>query len=126
AFTFGTTAEGRPLHALAVSRSGALTPEAARERGLPVILIQGGIHAGEIDGKDAGYLALRQLLEGEAAAGALEKQVVLFVPVYNADGHERFGRWNRPNQSGPVESGVRAPAQTYTLNRDYVKADAPE
>ena len=126
AFTFGTTAEGRPLHALAVSRSGALTPEAARERGLPVILIQGGIHAGEIDGKDAGYLALRQLLEGEVAAGALEKQVVLFVPVYNADGHERFGRWNRPNQRGPVESGVRATAQNYNLNRDYVKADAPE
>ncbi len=126
AFTFGKSAEGRPLQALAISRSGALTPEAARAKGLPVVLIHGGIHAGEIDGKDAGYLALRQLLEGQAAPGALEKQVVIFVPIYNVDGHERFGRWNRPNQRGPEESGVRATAQNYNLNRDYVKADAPE
>src|SRR5688500_12061184 len=57
---FGTTPQGRPMQALVVSRTGALTPEAARERGLPVTLIQGGIHAGEIDGKDAGFLADRK------------------------------------------------------------------
>ncbi|HWK35059.1 M14 family zinc carboxypeptidase [Sphingomonas sp.] len=126
AITFGTSPEGRPMRALVVSRSGALTPEAARERGLPVILVQGGIHAGEIDGKDAGYLALRQMLDGQAAPGALEKQVVVFVPVYNVDGHERFNRWNRPNQRGPEEGGIRATAQNINLNRDYIKADAPE
>ena len=52
-FDFGTTPEGRPMKALAVSTSGALTPDAARAQGLPVVLAQGGIHAGEIDGKDA-------------------------------------------------------------------------
>ena len=62
AFDFGRTPEGRPLHALAVSLSGALTPEAARERGLPVLLVQGGIHPGECDGKDAGFAELRDLL----------------------------------------------------------------
>jgi hypothetical protein len=93
---------------------------------LPVTLIQGGIHAGEIDGKDAGFLALRELLEGRMAPGVLDKQVLLFVPVFNVDGHERFGRWNRPNQRGPVEMGWRATAQNFNLNRDYVKADAPE
>jgi hypothetical protein len=42
------------------------------------------------------------------------------------DGHERFGRWNRPNQNGPEEMGWRVTAQNFNLNRDYMKADAPE
>lgn len=123
---FGTTHEGRPMKVLIASRTGALTPEAAKAKGLPVMLVQGGIHAGEIDGKDAGFLALRQVLDGQAAPGALDKQVLVFVPVFNVDGHERFARWNRPNQRGPEEMGWRTTAQNYNLNRDYVKADTPE
>jgi hypothetical protein len=124
--TFGSTPEGRPMKVLIVSKAGAFTPAAAQEKQLPVTLVQGGIHAGEIDGKDAGFLALRQMLDGEAATGALEKQVLLFVPVFNVDGHERFGRWNRPNQRGPEEMGWRTTAQNLNLNRDYAKADTPE
>ena len=123
---FGTTPEGRPMKALVASRSGALTPEAARARGLPVLLVQGGIHAGEVDGKDAGFLALREVLDGDASPGALDDLVLVFVPVFNVDGHERFGRWNRPNQRGPEEMGWRTTAQNHNLNRDYMKADAPE
>jgi len=125
-FQFGTTPEGRPMLALAVNAKGVFTPEAARKQGLPVTLIQGGIHAGEIDGKDAGFLALREMLEHKIAPGVLDKQVLLFVPVFNVDGHERFAKWNRPNQRGPVEMGWRTTAQNFNLNRDYVKADAPE
>jgi hypothetical protein len=125
-FQFGTTPEGRPMLALAVNARGVFTPEAVRKANLPVTLIQGGIHAGEIDGKDAGFLALREILDGKTAAGVLDKQVLLFVPVFNVDGHERFAKWNRPNQRGPVEMGWRTTAQNYNLNRDYVKADAPE
>ncbi|HUQ29279.1 MAG TPA: M14 family metallopeptidase [Usitatibacter sp.] len=124
--TFGRTPEGRAMVALVVSRTGALTGEEARRRKLPVVLIQGGIHAGEIDGKDAGFMALRDMLEGRAAAAALDKAVLVFVPVFNVDGHERFGRWNRPNQRGPEEMGWRTTAQNFNLNRDYVKADSPE
>lgn len=124
--TFGTTPEGRPMKALVASTSGALTPEQAQRRGLPVVLIQGGIHAGEIDGKDAGFLALREVLEGRVANGALDRLVWVFVPVFNVDGHERFGAWNRPNQRGPKEMGWRTTAQNYNLNRDYLKADTPE
>ena len=123
---FGVTPEGRPMKALVVNGKGVFTPQAAKQQGLPVTLMQGGIHAGEIDGKDAGFLALRELLEGRAAKGALDKQVFIFVPVFNVDGHERFGKWNRPNQRGPVEMGWRTTAQNYNLNRDYLKADAPE
>jgi hypothetical protein len=123
---FGTTPEGRPMKALVVSTTGALAAAQARPRNLPVVLMQGGIHAGEIDGKDAGFLALREVLEGKAAPGALDKLVWIFVPVFNVDGHERFGAWNRPNQRGPEEMGWRTTAQNYNLNRDYVKADTPE
>jgi len=123
---FGRTPEGRPMLALVASTSGALTPAAAAQRQLPVTLIQGGIHAGEIDGKDAGLLALRQVLDGQAARGSLDRQVLIFVPVFNIDGHERFGAWNRPNQRGPEQMGWRTTGQNYNLNRDYVKADAPE
>jgi hypothetical protein len=123
---FGRSPEGRPMLVLVASTSGALTSAQARERDLPVLLVQGGIHAGEIDGKDAGFLALRELLDGTAAEGALDKQVLLFVPVFNVDGHERFGRWNRPNQNGPEEMGWRTTAQNLNLNRDYAKADSAE
>ncbi|MGH8074462.1 MAG: M14 family metallopeptidase [Lysobacter sp.] len=124
--TFGTTPEGRPMKLLVVSQTAAFTPEAARDQGLPVTLIQGGIHAGEIDGKDAGFLAIREMLDGKLAPGVLERQVFLLVPVFNVDGHERFGAWNRPNQRGPEQMGWRTTAQNYNLNRGYVKADAPE
>jgi hypothetical protein len=123
---FGASPEGRPLMALIANSTGALTPQAAKKQGLPVTLVQGGIHAGEIDGKDAGFLALREVLEGRLGKGTLDKQVLVFVPVFNVDGHERFAKWNRPNQRGPVEMGWRTTAQNFNLNRDYVKGDAPE
>ncbi|PPU04019.1 M14 family metallopeptidase [Xanthomonas arboricola] len=123
---FGTTPEGRPMKALIASTSGALDAQSAAQRKLPVVLIQGGIHAGEIDGKDAGFLALRELLDGKAGKGVLDTLVWVFVPVFNVDGHERFGAWNRPNQRGPEQMGWRTTAQNLNLNRDYVKADAPE
>jgi hypothetical protein len=125
-FDFGTTPEGLPMKAMAVSTRGLLTAEAVHASGLPVVLVQGGIHAGEIDGKDAGFLVLRELLEGKVKGTPLDHEVLLFVPVFNVDGHERFGAWNRPNQRGPEQMGWRVTAQNYNLNRDYMKADAPE
>jgi hypothetical protein len=123
---FGTTPEGRPMKALVASTKGMLSPEAARHAHLPVVFVQGGIHAGEIDGKDAGFLALREMLEEKASGKPLDKAVLVFIPVFNIDGHERFGQWNRPNQRGPEQMGWRTTAQNINLNRDYLKADAPE
>jgi hypothetical protein len=128
--TFGTTPEGRPMLALAASLDGVLEPAAAKARRRPVVLVQGGIHAGEIDGKDAGFWLLRDLLERKAGVengkSVLQAVTLVFVPVFNADGHERFGPNNRPNQRGPEQMGYRVTAQNLNLNRDYVKADAPE
>jgi hypothetical protein len=125
-FEFGRTPEGRPMLALVASSDGVLDAAAAHRAQRPIVLMQGGIHAGEIDGKDAGFFALREMLEGTAAQGALAAATFVFVPVLNVDGHERFGRWNRPNQVGPEEMGWRTTAQNFNLNRDYIKADAPE
>jgi Zinc carboxypeptidase len=123
---FGRTPEDRPMLALVASRTHALSPEAAHARGLEVILVQAGIHAGEIDGKDGGFIALRTLLEDRSPGNPLDSVVFVFVPVVNVDGHERFGRWNRPNQNGPDEMGWRTTAQNLNLNRQYTTADAPE
>jgi Zinc carboxypeptidase len=123
---FGVTPEGRPMKALIATATGAFDPATARSRDLPVLLVQGGIHAGEIDGKDAGFIALREVLQGKAARGALNEQVLIFVPVFNVDGHERFKAWNRPNQNGPAEMGWRTTSQNFNLNRDYAKAETPE
>jgi hypothetical protein len=124
--TFGTTAEERPLVALIVSGDGTLTPEQAAARRRPVLLVQAGIHAGEIEGKDAGFQILRELLDGTSVPGALDAVTVVFVPVINPDGHERFGKNNRPNQRGPEEMGFRTDAANLNLNRDYMKLDTPE
>ncbi|HUE09345.1 MAG TPA: M14 family zinc carboxypeptidase, partial [Steroidobacteraceae bacterium] len=126
AFEYGQSAEGRPLRALLASRSGAWVAEDLHDRRIPILMIQAGIHPGESDGKDAGFIALRELLSGAAAPGILERVALLFIPAFNTDGHERVGRWNRPNQNGPQITGWRTTAQNLNLNRDYTKADAPE
>jgi murein tripeptide amidase MpaA len=125
-FEYGRSAEGRPMHAMVVSRTGALSPAEIRRRQIPVLMLQAGIHPGESDGKDAGFIALRELLGGTTGQGLLERLAILFVPAFNVDGHERVGRWNRPNQVGPEETGWRATSQNINLNRDYTKADAVE
>ena len=105
AFEYGRSAQGRPLMALVVSRAGSLDPAELRRQGLPLLMLQGGIHPGESDGKDAGFIALRELLSGEVRGGVLDRVALLFVPAFNTDGHERTDRANRPNQNGPEETG---------------------
>jgi hypothetical protein len=123
-FRFGTTPLGRPMLGFALSLDGVSTPDLAKAKGRPVFFAIGGIHAGEIDGKDALLPWARELLR--AKAQALKKATLVFVPVFNVDGHERFGPNQRPNQRGPAETGWRVTSQNLNLNRDWAKADAPE
>ncbi|PYJ01090.1 MAG: carboxypeptidase, partial [Verrucomicrobia bacterium] len=122
---FGRTAQGRPIHVVIASKDRAFTPDALRATGRPALLAQAGIHAGEIDGKDAGLMLLRDIAFA-GKAGLLDRANFLFVPVFNADGHERISESNRPNQRGPIHQGWRTTAQNLNLNRDYMKADTPE
>ncbi len=123
---FGKSGEQRDLPLVLAATNQTFTPAAARKSGKTVILIQACIHAGECDGKDAGLALLRDMVITKARPGLLRNVVVLFVPIYNPDGHERFGAFNRINQNGPDEMGFRANAANLNLNRDYAKADAPE
>ena len=123
---FGRSGEGRALPLVIATKGGTDTPGAARRAGKVVVLVQACIHAGETDGKDAGLALLRDIAVTKEREGLLERAVLLFIPIYNVDGHERRGPYNRPNQNGPAEIGWRANATNLNLNRDYVKADAPE
>ena len=100
------TPEGRPMQALVVSRSGALTPEAARAKGLPVLLVQGGIHAGEIDGKDAGFLALRELLDGDAGQGRARKAGARLRPGVQRRRPRALRRLEPPQPARPRADGL--------------------
>lgn len=123
---FGTSGQGRKMPVVIVSKDHVFKPEEAWKRGKPVVLILNGIHAGEIDGKDACLILLRDIALGYRP-DILEGLTLLVVPFYNVDGHERVSRWNRPNQNGPVDGmGFRTTARGLDLNRDFLKADAPE
>lgn len=124
--SFGESGEGRALPLLIAATGGTFTPEAARRAGKAVVLIQACIHPGESDGKDAGLALLRDIAITKTQPRLLDKLVFLFIPIYNTDGHERFGPFNRINQNGPAEMGWRVTSTNLNLNRDYMKADEPE
>ena len=124
--TYGTSGQGRALPMLVVSRDRAFTPEAARATGKPVVLIQNGIHAGEIEGKDASLALVRDMAVLHTRESLLDSCIVLVLPIYSVDAHERRGHFNRLNQNGPDLTGWRATPVGLNLNRDYMKAEAPE
>ncbi|HKS10305.1 MAG TPA: M14 family metallopeptidase [Pyrinomonadaceae bacterium] len=124
--SFGHSGQGRELPLLIASETQTFTPEAARADGKAVVLIQACIHSGEPDGKDAGFALLRDIAITKTAAGILNNVVLLFIPIYNTDGHERSTPFNRINQNGPESMGWRTTSTYQNLNRDYMKADTPE
>ena len=91
----------------------------------PTVLIQAGIHAGEIDGKDAMFMLLRDIATGKRR-DILKKVNILFIPILNVDGHERSSHFNRINQRGPSKMGFRTNANNLNLNRDFTKLETPE
>ncbi|HVG29909.1 MAG TPA: M14 family metallopeptidase [Pyrinomonadaceae bacterium] len=123
---FGKTGEGRALPLVVAAKGGAFTPAAARAAGKLVMLVQANIHAGETDGLDAGLALLRDMAITKSRESLLDHVTLLFIPVYNVDGFERRSPYNRINQNGPAEMGWRGTATNLNLNRDYMKADAPE
>ena len=124
--SFGKSGEGRDMPLLIVSKNKNFTPDAVRKDGQAIIFIQAGIHSGEIDGKDAGFALLRDIAITKTRADLLDDAVIIFVPIYNVDGHELTSPYNRINQNGPDEMGFRGTSANLNLNRDYMKADAPE
>jgi hypothetical protein len=124
--SFGRSGQGRDLPLLIASETGTFTPQDAQAQEKAVVLIQACIHAGEPDGKDAGFALLRDIAITKTVAGILNNVVLLFIPIYNTDGHERSSPYNRINQNGPADMGWRTTSTYQNLNRDYMKADTPE
>lgn len=123
---FGKTGEGRDLKIVIASKDGVFNPAAIHASGRAVLLVQNAIHAGEMDGKDSCLALLRDMAITKTRAGLLDHVVLVFIPVYNIDGHERRSPYNRINQNGPEVIGWRGNGTNNNLNRDYMKADAPE
>jgi len=125
--SIGKTSEGRDIPYVIASRPLVSTASEAKRLGRPIVYVQGNIHAGEVEGKDA-LLALLRDLVFSSKPNVLDSIVLIAVPIYNADGNERFAAQatNRTEQNGPEIVGVRPNAQNLDLNRDYVKAEAPE
>lgn len=124
--SLGRSPEGREIWMVIASADGVATREAVGRSGKAVVLAQAGIHPGEIDGKDAGMMLLRDLTVRGTRAELLDKATFLFVPILSVDGHERRSPYGRINQRGPATTGWRTNARNLNLNRDYAKLDTAE
>jgi len=126
-WTLTKSPEGREVPIVLAARPMVSGADAAHRSGKPIIYIQANIHAGEVEGKEAAQMLLRDLTLGSLRP-LLDSVIVLVVPIYNADGNEQFApqEVNRPEQNGPPRVGRRANGQGLDLNRDYVKLEAPE
>ncbi|MDZ4813421.1 MAG: M14 family metallopeptidase [Pseudomonadota bacterium] len=124
--TFGKSPQGRALNVVVIAAKGECTPEQVHASGKEIVWIQAAIHPGENEGKDALMAFARDLTVLGKHDAMLKHVVLVAIPIFNVDGHERFSPYNRINQNGPNAMGWRATAQNLNLNRDYIKADAPE
>src|SRR5918996_2507097 len=125
--TLAVSPEGRRVPYVLAARPLVTSPAEAQRSGKPIVYLQANIHAGEVEGKEAAQMLLRDLTRGQLRA-LLDKIVLLVVPIYNIDGNERWGpgEQNRPGQNGPERVGQNTNGQRLNLNRDYVKLEAPE
>lgn len=123
--SLGKSVEGRDIFMIIASTEKVISAQALKTSAKPIFLAQAGIHSGEIDGKDAGMMLLRDIAFGNKKS-LLDKVNFLFIPILSVDAHERSSSYNRPNQRGPQNMGWRTNAQNLNLNRDYVKLDTRE
>ncbi len=124
--SMGKSPAGNDIPVVVLASSRITTPEQARATGKPVIYIQGNIHAGEVEGKEAVMMLMRDILLGDKKH-LLDNQIILFAPIYNTDSNDKMEKGRRPSQEdSPLEVGIRENGQGLDLNRDGVKMEAPE
>lgn len=122
-FTFGKTVQDRDMIGVVVSKEAY---ELGQQDDRNVVLIIGNIHSGECAGKEAILQMMRELAL-DAESKWLDRNVLIFVPNYNADANDHVGLKNRPGQIGPEAGmGRRANLQQLDLNRDFMKIESPE
>ena len=130
--SFGASPGARELPMVVLSAHGHKTPAEARRAGQPVVLIINGIHAGEVEGKEACLMLMRDILDG-THADLIEKLTLVIVPLFNPDGNDAIDPANRKldlpkleGQIGPAKVGTRVNGAGINLNRDYMRQQAPE
>ena len=125
--TYGKTYEGRDMP-MAIVGAGLkdASPASLRATNRLRVHIQGNIHAGEVEGKEAAQVLLREFAMGQHADW-LKTMVFIITPIFNADGNEKFALTNRQRQNGPINGmGTRQQGQNLNINRDFMKLDTPE
>ncbi|SHE75317.1 Zinc carboxypeptidase [Microbulbifer donghaiensis] len=119
----GSSTGGRKVQLVTLTAGGS----DPKTNGKPTLLVQAGIHSGEIDGKDASLMLLRDYVNGDRELRQLIERVnLLLIPILNVDGHERADLYTRMNQRGPDNAGWRTNGNNLNINRDYSKLDTPE
>ena len=110
------TDSGKPLQAWRLPATG---PDPLR------VYLNGNIHAGEVEGKEAIQILLRELLEGKHPE--IRRGIELVVmPCYNAEGTDELDPKIRRHQPNPASGvGRRETDRGLDLNRDGMKAEAP-
>lgn len=123
---FGRTKEGNDLIMVVLANPKVTTPAEAAKTGKPVIYIQGNIHAGEVEGKEASMQLIREICFGPKTP-LLDNQILIFCPNFNPDGNDKLSATSRPSQDGsPALTGIRTSGEGYDLNREGIKAEALE
>jgi dipeptidyl aminopeptidase/acylaminoacyl peptidase len=122
----GASVEGRKLPLIILADPPVATPQEAAKSKKLVVFAMGNIHAGEVDGKEALLMLARDIATAKDKP-LLKDLIIVFAPIFNADGNEKISKEHRPKQNGPTEGvGVRVNAQEFDLNRDFVKLETPE
>jgi hypothetical protein len=124
--TMGKSMEGKDIPVVILANPLVKTPTEAKATGKPIVYIQGNIHAGEVEGKEVVMMLMRDILLGDKRY-LLDKQIILFAPIYNTDSNDKMEKGRRPSQEdSPLEIGIRENSQGLDLNRDGVKMEAFE
>jgi hypothetical protein len=124
--TIAISEEGREIPLMVIANPMPKSPKELANDSRIVVYLQGNIHAGEVEGKEALLMFARDLLAQKKPA-ILKDVILLIGPIFNADGNERISVNNRARQNGPKNGvGVRHNALFLDLNRDALKAESSE
>jgi murein tripeptide amidase MpaA len=124
--TLTTSTEGLEIPLVFLGKSVPDSPNSLKNDKRIVVYVEANIHAGEVEGKEALQMLMRDILMKETD-NYLDDIIIIACPVFNPDGNEKISKENRSHQNGPVNGvGVRHNGQLLDLNRDAMKLETPE
>jgi hypothetical protein len=117
---FTKSSEGKDIPLAIISSEGKLDNNKLN------IFVIAGVHSGEVDGKEATFVLIRELLFGDKKH-ILKKSNVFIVPTLNVDGNDKIDKYNRLAQNGPIKGvGLADFPNGMNINRDFSKHEINE